>query len=87
MANTLKAATSLLCAVLVAGCAMPADRATRALEAVGLTDIHLGGYPFPSTCAESDDFARTFRARSATGKPVTGVVCGGLIKGATVRFD
>jgi hypothetical protein len=38
-------------------------------------------------CSEDDTFRTPFTAESSTGRQVTGVVCSGILKGATVRFD
>jgi hypothetical protein len=60
--------------------------ATRALQGAGYTDIQLTGYRWTG-CSDSDDFATGFEAKGPTGVRVTGVVCSGWLKGATVRTD
>lgn len=67
------------------GCAADKVTATRALEAMGLREVRLGGYPW-FECAKNDVFNSAFEARSATGGEVRGAVCCGVLKGCTVRF-
>jgi hypothetical protein len=62
------------------------DTATRALQGAGYTDIHITGYRVFG-CAKGDDFHTGFDAKGPTGQRVSGVVCSGLFKGATVRTD
>lgn len=62
------------------------NKTIRVLEDQGFTDIEITGYE-PFACSKDDDFATGFRAKSVTGKTVTGTVCSGFLKGATVRFD
>ena len=69
----------------MAGCTQP-DSATRALEASGYTEIHITGFAFFG-CDEKDTYHTGFIAKGANGKMVEGVVCGGLLKGATIRVD
>jgi hypothetical protein len=61
--------------------------AQRALDNMGFTEIETQGRAFFSGCGESDNYATRFKARNPNGKIVTGVVCNGWFKGATVRFD
>lgn len=74
----------LIAAACVAACSS-SDDATRALNAAGFTDITTHGYAVFG-CSDSDDFATKFEATSPSGKRVTGVVCSGVFKGATIRF-
>ena len=80
------AMTLALCTALLAGCTQT-DDAVRALESAGYTDVQLDGYDF--FFFFEDDFYKTkFRAKGPNGKPVSGVVCAGLLfKGATVRLN
>lgn len=72
---------------LLSGCMMSEDRATRAIQAQGMDSIVLGG-PALFSCSKDDGVSRSFTARTADGKAISGTVCGGLIfKGATVRID
>lgn len=63
------------------------DDAKRTIEAHGFTDVRLGSMPFFG-CAESDNafYNKTFTATGVNGKPVEGLVCGGPLKGWTVRL-
>ena len=71
----------------LSGCMpMDAERATRALESSGMHDVKLGGMAYFG-CDEKDIFRQKFTATNAAGQHVSGVVCGGVFKGATVRFD
>lgn len=71
---------------LLASCGVNPEEARRALEAQGMSNVRITGYAFFG-CAETDDFSSKFEAIGANGKLVTGVVCSGLLKGVTVRFD
>ena len=79
-------ATLLSCALTPAlvGCT-DVDGARHALEAQGFTNIEIGGYA-AFACANSDDYATQFTATNPHGKRVSGVVCSGFLKGATVRW-
>ena len=80
----------ILAAAIVAtltGCApMNADKARRAVEAVGVTDVQINGIAILG-CGEKDMFRSKFTGKDSKGNPVSGAVCGGFFKGATVRFD
>lgn len=69
----------------LAGCTVSEPRATSAVEAMGFSDVKLGG-PSLFGCSDKDTFTRTFTATAANGKRVHGVICKGLMKGATVRL-
>ena len=75
----------IVIAILLSGCTA-ADKSYRALEGAGYTQIQMNGYAFFG-CDEKDLFHDSFTARGATGKPVSGVVCAGWFKGATIRLD
>jgi hypothetical protein len=77
----------ILVAVLLAlaGCTKPAD-STSSLEGAGYTKIEITGFRFFG-CSEDDTFRTGFKAVGPSGKTVTGVVCGGLLKGSTIRLD
>lgn len=70
---------------LLAGCSDP-QGAARALDNIGMTDIRTDGYAL-FACGEGDQFATKFTAKNPNGKTVSGAVCSGVFKGATVRFD
>lgn len=71
--------------VLLAGCTAE-DSAVRAVEAQGMTEVKTTGYRWLG-CGEGDSFHTGFTAKTAQGKQVSGVVCSGILKGSTVRFD
>lgn len=71
---------------LLAGCGVNPEQATRILESQGYTEVRIGGYAFFG-CSEHDSFRSKFTATGANGQQVNGVICGGLLKGYTVRFD
>lgn len=60
--------------------------ANRALDSAGYSQIQITGFRFFG-CGEDDNFRTGFAAVGPTGKPVTGVVCGGFLKGSTIRLD
>lgn len=62
------------------------DKTVSTLEAMGFTDIKPGGYDFFG-CAKDDNVHTKFTAKNASGRPVSGTVCCGLLfKNCTVRF-
>lgn len=78
-----------LVAILLSGCT-DEDGARRALTAQGFHDIRTTGYRFfgCDSGKGSDDYWHTgFEAVGPTGVHVTGIVCSGILKGQTVRFD
>ncbi|PZR92042.1 MAG: hypothetical protein DI537_14550 [Stutzerimonas stutzeri] len=72
--------------LLLAGCGVDPNQAHRALSAQGLRDVRLGGYSLFG-CDKHDTFRSNFSATGANGQRITGVVCSGWLKGATVRYD
>lgn len=76
---------AIAAALLAAGCTS-ADTAVRALEGAGYTSINIEGYTLFG-CGEHDVFHTKFTAKGPTGKSVSGVVCAGWLKGATIRTD
>jgi len=76
-----------LAIVILSGCIpMSDERATRAVQAAGMTDVQITGVPIWG-CGEEDTVRAKFEAKDRSGNRVTGVVCGGIFKGATVRVD
>lgn len=73
-----------LLAAGLGGCYSNSDT-RKAVEAMGFTDVETHGHSFTG-CGEDDTFATKFDAVSPTGEHVSGVVCSGWLKGATVRF-
>lgn len=71
---------------LTACAPMSDERATRALESQGYTEIQYHGMAFFG-CSEDDVSRKSFTAKGANGKVVSGTVCGSFFKGATVRID
>ncbi len=70
---------------LTAACTSP-DTATRVLAQAGYTNIQIEGYAFFS-CSEDDTFKTAFTATAPNGAQVSGAVCGGWLKGNTIRLD
>jgi hypothetical protein len=70
---------------LLSGCTY-ASHSTKVLLDEGYTDIHITGWR-PFSCGEGDFYMTGFSAKGPSGRPVTGVVCEGLFKSATVRLD
>lgn len=69
---------------VLSGCTAP-DEAARVLTSMGFTQVTVTGYN-AFACSEDDVFHTGFTARSPTGQFVSGTVCSGWLKGATVRF-
>ena len=72
-------------AMALTACSRP-EEATRALTGAGYTQISITGYRFFG-CAEQDGWRTGFKATGAAGHQVSGVVCSGFLKGATIRTD
>ena len=75
----------IIAAILLSGCTQ-VDRSTEVLGSAGYTNIQITGYAVFG-CDEKDSFHTGFKATGVNGKPVEGVVCSGLFKGATIRLD
>lgn len=73
--------------LILASCGVNPSKASRALEAQGMTDVKIEGYAWFGGCGRDDSFASYFSATGANGAEVTGTVCQGFWKGTTVRFD
>ncbi|WP_080437024.1 hypothetical protein [Burkholderia ubonensis] len=78
-------ALMVLAIVALAGCT-DEPGARKALAGAGFKDVSITGYSFFG-CDKHDIFSTGFEARGPTGQFVTGVVCSGWMKGATIRFD
>lgn len=77
---------ALLILLALSGCTQP-ENARRVVESAGYTNVVMDGYDW-FNCAEDDIYHDKFRATGQNGKPVSGVVCAGLLfKGATIRLD
>jgi hypothetical protein len=75
-----------LVAVLGLTACSDAPTAERVLSDQGFTNIRTSGYAWWG-CDKEDTFKTGFTAIGPAGKPVSGVVCSGWLKGATVRFN
>lgn len=60
--------------------------AVKVLEDQGYTNIKFTGYRY-WICGEDYTFTTGFEANSVIGKPVTGAVCEGFMKGASIKLD
>jgi hypothetical protein len=79
----------VLALLLLAACTRP-EKTQRVLEAQGLKDIEITGYRLfgcDSGKGSDDGWHTGFKATAPNGTKVTGVVCEGLLKGATIRYD
>lgn len=76
---------SLFVSVLLFGCSSSND-ANKALKAMGFTNIQTTGYSIFG-CSDDDTFHTGFTAIDLKGNTVSGVVCSGWVKGATVRIN
>lgn len=61
-------------------------KAKGALHAQGIKNVTLTGYSFFG-CDSREYYSTGFTGTGADGKPVSGVVCSGFLKGVTVRYD
>jgi len=78
----------LVGSMLVTGCTDPVA-AKRVAEDQGFTQVIITGHRF-SGCGDNDNVATGFAAVGATGRSVTGVVCGSTSlfgKSNTLRVD
>ena len=76
----------LLATLALSACAPSDERAIRALEGAGFTNIELGLYQFMA-CSDDDKFNVAFTADNIRGQRVSGAVCCGMFKRCTVRLD
>lgn len=70
----------------LAACSVSQTDADRTLNSMGITDVQLGGYAWFG-CSEDDQIRTKFTGTGVNGQPVSGILCGGFLKGTTVRFD
>jgi hypothetical protein len=75
----------ILCLLSLFGCTNE-SRAQKILDQEGYTEVSFTGYK-PFACSEDDSTKTGFSATSQSGSIVTGVVCCGLMKGCTIRYD
>lgn len=71
---------------LLQACTDTSDQNVRLLESMGMSQVKLGGYGW-FACSQDDTYSTKFEAVGANGQPVSGTLCGGFLKGTTVRFD
>ena len=77
-------ASVLILTTLLFGCTRPPNDVQSILEGQGYSNIELTGYAF-FACSDDDFFHDGFTA-TKDGKPVSGVVCSGFLKGSTIRL-
>ena len=68
----------------------PESADVRRLRDAGYTDIVIGNGPSPLFMCGKDDsifFSSSFTAKGPSGRPVRGVLCGAMFKGATIRLE
>lgn len=76
---------AIVAALTLVGCT-DTTKATRALEGAGYSQVETTGYAIFG-CGKDDTFHTGFRAKGPNGQPVKGVVCSGILKGATIRVN
>lgn len=81
----MKRLTLMLMPLALSACT-DASKATRALEGAGYQNIQITGYAVFG-CDQNDTFHTGFKATGPKGQPVSGVVCSGAFKGATIRTE
>lgn len=72
--------------LFVLGACSDSEGTYRHLDAAGFSSIETHGHGYFS-CEKSEWYSTKFTAVGPTGKPVQGVVCSGILKGSTIRFD
>jgi len=85
MNKLLKLTLTALTALSLTACTRTPE-SKHLLESQGFTDVTMTGYSFFG-CGQDDAYSDGFTAKTIKGQSVTGVVCGGLLKGSTIRFD
>lgn len=74
----------IIVVLITFNCSRP-DSANKVLHQNGYTDIEITGWKFFG-CDGNDFFSTGFKAKSPIGFPVSGNVCEGWFKGATIRL-
>ena len=77
--------TFALAALMLAGCTN-VDKTVEILTQAGYKNIQTTGYSC-FACGKDDTFSTGFVATSPNGTQVKGTVCGGFMKGYTIRFN
>jgi hypothetical protein len=73
--------------LFLTACTPSNETSIRVLEDNGFTSVRLGGFAFFG-CSEGDSLTMNFEAIGPTGRPVSGVLCCGMVfKSCTVRMD
>lgn len=80
----MKILLALILALTLTACTDP-DQVHSILSSQGYTEITVTGYEYFG-CGQGDFYHTGFTAKSPNGTQVSGVVCSGILKGATVRF-
>lgn len=70
--------------ICTGGCDIAPAEATRILSADGVSNITLTGYSW-FACGRDDSFSQGFSGKKS-GQSVRGVLCGGWMKGDTIRY-
>ncbi len=83
--NKIAALLAVCWSAVLSGCTSETE-ATRALTGAGYTNITMTGYRF-FLCDENDTWSTGFEATGPNGNRVSGAVCSGVLKGATIRLD
>lgn len=82
----MKSIKSILMVSVLSLCACTdAKEATRVLADSGYKDVQIKGYSWLG-CSKDDVYHTEFIAKGPSGSEVNGVVCGGWLKGSTVRI-
>lgn len=77
---------SLSALLVLSSCGVNPDEAIRILKSQGIKNPVIGSYTFFG-CAKDDSFHSTWNGNDVNGNPISGVICGGPLKGYTVRFN
>lgn len=77
---------TLLIAILgLAACGPKKTDLISDVEAFGFNDVQIGSWA-SFRCSKDDTYGYYFSAINSQGHPVNGVICGGILKGSTVRI-
>ena len=80
-----KIGMAIVACLALSACTDP-DRAMTVTHSLGYKDVHITGYQFWS-CGDDYAYHTGFEATGLDGSHVTGVVCSGVFKGASVKID
>ncbi|QIG69148.1 hypothetical protein EVB78_114 [Rhizobium phage RHph_N1_15] len=79
------AGAAIAAAALLSSCEVDPQDAQRILADNGMKDIELKGSSWFG-CSKGDLYDTEFVATAPSGRRVEGVICGGSLKGYTVRY-